>query len=331
MAKTVLVTGGAGYIGSHACKALSRAGYVPVTFDNLVTGWREAVQFGPFEFGDLRDSERVVQVIAHHKPVAVLHFAALSDVGESTRSPATYWDNNVIGTLRLLEAMVVAQVPHLVFSSTCAIYGDQDGVILTETSRQSPASAYAASKRAAEDMIRTFAAMPNVTLNHILFRYFNVAGADPEAQIGEYHIPETHLIPLTLDVASGRRDKLTIFGQDYPTPDGTCVRDYIHVDDVIAAHLMGLDYLIQGGASEVFNLGTSHGFSVCDVIKAVERVVEAEIRVEHGARRPGDCAALISGSTKVADILGWRPSQSTLDTMISSAWAWHLGPRYTAQ
>ncbi len=330
MGETILVTGGAGYIGSHACKALAAAGHTPVAYDSLVTGWRDAVRFGPLEVGDLRDRDRLDAVIAAHKPGAVMHFAALSNVGEASRDPGLYWDNNVIGTLRLAQAVAAAGVPHLVFSSTCATYGDQDGVMLDETCPQRPENAYGASKRAAEDLIANIAAAPGVDLRHVVFRYFNVAGADPDAAIGEFHRPETHLIPLALDAVRGRRDRLTIHGQDYPTPDGTCVRDYVHVTDLIAAHVAGLDHLLGGGASAVFNLGTGRGFSVREVVEAVARVTGEPVPAEDGPRRPGDCAALVSGSTRAADVLGWNPAHSTLEEMISTAWAWHQRPGYTS-
>lgn len=325
---TVLVTGGAGYIGSHACKALARAGYTPVCFDSYVTGWREAVKYGPAEEGDLRDRARVEEVLRRHAPVAVLHFAALSNVGEASRDPGLYWDNNVIGSLRLVEAMGACGVENLVFSSTCATYGDQDGVMLDESCPQTPENAYGASKRAVENLIQDFAAAPGAPLNHVFFRYFNVAGADPDGEIGEFHKPETHLIPLALDAVSGRRDKLTIFGDDYPTPDGTCVRDYVHVSDLIEAHILGLRHLLDGGASDVFNLGTGRGFSVKEVVEEVARVTAEPVPAEMGPRREGDCAALVSGSTKAGEVLGWQPERSHLDQMISTAWAWHQRPGY---
>ncbi|WP_108257955.1 UDP-glucose 4-epimerase GalE [Mangrovicoccus ximenensis] len=328
MSGPVLVTGGAGYIGSHACKALAAAGYEPVTFDNFSTGWHEAVKYGPLEEGDLRDRGRVDEVLARHRPVAVRHFAALSNVGEARRDPGLYWDNNVIGTLRLVQAMAGAGVPHLVFSSTCATYGEQDGVMLDESCAQDPLNAYGASKRAAEDLIRNLAAAPDLALSHVFFRYFNVAGADPDAQIGEFHRPETHLIPLALDAVAGRRDLLTINGQDYPTPDGTCVRDYVHVTDLVAAHVLGLGYLQAGGASEVFNLGTGRGFSVKEVLEAVARVTGLPLPAKDGPRRPGDCAALVSGSTRAGEVLGWAPEHSGIDEMIATAWAWHQRPGY---
>ena len=329
MSETILVTGGAGYIGSHACQALAAAGHVPVAYDSLVTGWQDAVQFGPFEQGDLRDRTRLDDVIARHRPAAVMHFAALSNVGEASADPGLYWDNNVIGTLRLVQAMAAAGVPHLVFSSTCATYGDQDGVMLDETCPQRPLNAYGASKRAAEDIIANMAAAPGVALSHVVFRYFNVAGSDPAARIGEFHRPETHLIPLALDAVRGRRAALTLHGEDYPTPDGTCIRDYVHVSDLVAAHLLGLDHLLAGGASSVFNLGTGHGFSVREVIDAVGRVTGEPVPVTVGPRRAGDCAALVSGSVRAEEQLGWRPEYSTLEQMIATAWAWHQRPGYT--
>lgn len=329
MSDTILVTGGAGYIGSHACLALAAAGYTPVTYDNLETGWRDAVQFGPFEQGDLRDRARLDAVLAAYKPRAVLHFAALSNVGEASADPARYWDNNVIGSLRLLEAMAAAGIRHIVFSSTCATYGDQDGVLLDETAPQRPTNAYGASKRAVEEMIAQMAAAPGADLSHVVFRYFNVAGADPGTRIGEFHRPETHLIPLALDAVRGRRDRLTIHGQDYPTPDGTCVRDYVHVTDLVAAHVAGLEYLLQGGAPEVFNLGSGRGYSVREVVETVARVTGAPVPAADGPRRPGDCAALVSGSSRAAERLGWQ-AQSSLEDMIASAWAWHQRPGYRA-
>lgn len=330
MSTRILVTGGAGYIGSHACKALARAGYTPVTLDNLSTGWRDAVRFGPLEVGDLRDRSCVEAVLTRHDPIAVMHFAALSDVGEASRNPGLYWDNNVTGSLRLLEAMAARGVAHIVFSSTCATYGNHDGVLLDEDCAQRPLNAYGASKLAVEQMIANFASAQNARLSSMSFRYFNVAGADAEAEIGEYHRPETHLIPLAIDAVSGRRDALTIFGQDYPTPDGTCIRDYVHVSDLIDAHLLGLRHLLEGGSSQVFNLGTGRGFSVREVLAAVGQVTGKPVPVTLGPRRAGDCAALFSGSVRATQLLGWKPRHSTLDKMIASAWAWTNTSGYTS-
>jgi UDP-glucose 4-epimerase len=253
----VLVTGGAGYIGSHACKALKAAGYTPITYDNLCTGWEEAVKFGPFEKGDLRDKARLDQVFAAYQPAAVMHFAALSQVGESMRDPGPYWDNNVAGSVTLMQAAVEAGCLDFVFSSTCATYGDQDNVVLDEESPQFPINAYGASKRAIEDMLRDFEAAYG--LRHVIFRYFNVAGADPAGEVGEFHQPETHLIPLMLDAIDGKRNALTIFGTDYDTPDGTCIRDYVHVCDLVDAHVLGLKWLEDEKPSRIFNLGTGTG------------------------------------------------------------------------
>ncbi|MDZ7710056.1 MAG: UDP-glucose 4-epimerase GalE [Roseovarius sp.] len=324
----ILVTGGAGYIGSHACKALSRAGYTPVSYDNLCTGWRDAVRFGPFEEGDLTDRARLDQVFAAYQPSAVMHFAALSQVGESIRAPGLYWHNNVAGSLCLMEAAVAAGCLDVVFSSTCATYGDQDNVTLDEGCTQAPINAYGASKRAIEDMLRDFELAHG--MRHVIFRYFNVAGADPEAEIGEFHQPETHLVPLVLDAVAGRRDALTIFGTDYDTPDGTCIRDYVHVMDLVDAHILGLRRLEDGQGSRVFNLGTGTGFSVREVIDAAEAVTGTPVPVIEGERRAGDCTRLVSGSTRAGAELGWSPARSTLREMIGDAWRWHRAGHYAA-
>ncbi|MEX1235823.1 MAG: UDP-glucose 4-epimerase GalE [Roseovarius sp.] len=317
----ILVTGGAGYIGSHACKALKTAGYTPVTYDNLSTGWADAVKFGPFEEGDLTDRERLDQVFAAYNPAAVMHFAALSQVGEAMRAPGLYWHNNVAGSLTLMEAAVHAHCLDFVFSSTCATYGDQDNVVLDEDCVQRPINAYGASKRAIEDMLRDFENAHD--LRHVIFRYFNVAGADPEAEVGEFHQPETHLVPLMLDAIQGKRAALTIFGTDYDTPDGTCIRDYVHVCDLVDAHVLGLKWLEQDKGSRVFNLGTGSGFSVRDVIGHANAVTNGQVPVIEGPRRPGDCTKLVSGSTRAEAELGWSAPRSTMDQMIADAWRWH--------
>ncbi|WP_299600667.1 UDP-glucose 4-epimerase GalE [uncultured Tateyamaria sp.] len=324
--KHVLVTGGAGYIGSHACKALRAAGYVPVTFDNLETGWRDAVKFGPFVQGDLLDRAALDAAFAKYKPVAVMHFAALSQVGESMQNPGRYWRNNVLGSLTLIEAAVAAQCLDFVFSSTCATYGDQDNVVLDEDSAQHPINAYGASKRAIEDILRDFEAAHG--LRHVIFRYFNVAGADPEAEVGEFHQPETHLVPLMLDAIAGKRDALTVHGADYDTPDGTCIRDYVHVCDLVDAHVLGLNWLENGKDSRVFNLGTGSGFSVREVIDHSRAVTNQAVPYVDGERRPGDCTKLVSGSTRAETELGWTPTRSTLETMITDAWRWHQTGHY---
>tara|TARA_R110000796_G_scaffold1960_1_gene7887 strand:+ start:4285 stop:5268 length:984 start_codon:yes stop_codon:yes gene_type:complete len=322
----VLVTGGAGYIGSHACKALTAAGFTPVTFDNLITGWREAVKFGPFIQGDLLNRPEIDAVFAQYKPVAVMHFAALSQVGDSMKHPGSYWRNNVQGSLNLIEAAVEAECRNFVFSSTCATYGDQDNVVLNEDSEQYPINAYGASKRAIEDILRDFEAA--FGMKSVIFRYFNVAGADPEGEVGEFHKPETHLIPLMLDAIDGKRDALTIFGTDYDTPDGTCIRDYVHVCDLVDAHVLGLKWLLDGKPSRIFNLGTGSGFSVREVIKHSRDVTNRAVPIVEGERRPGDCTKLVSGSVRAMAELGWVPSRSTLPQMISDAWRWHQTGHY---
>jgi UDP-glucose 4-epimerase len=324
--KNVLVTGGAGYIGSHACKVLRACGYVPVTYDNLSTGWQDAVKFGPFERGDLADRSRLDAVFAQYEPVAVLHFAALSQVGESFEKPGLYWRNNIVGSLTLIEAAVAAGCLDLVFSSTCATYGDQDNVVLNENSAQNPTNSYGSSKRAIEEMLRDFGHSHG--LHHVIFRYFNVAGADPDGEVGEHHQPETHLIPVILDVIDGKRPALTIHGTDYATPDGTCVRDYVHVMDLVDAHVLGLKWLKDGKENRVFNLGTGHGFSVREVVDHSCQVTNRTIDVQTGPRRAGDCAKLVSGSTRAEAELGWKPARSTLAGMISDAWRWHQNGHY---
>jgi len=322
----ILVTGGAGYIGSHACKAVKKAGFTPVSYDNLCTGWQDAVKFGPFERGDLLDRARLDEVFAKYSPVAVMHFAALSQVGESMAEPGKYWRNNVIGSLNLIEAAVAAECKNFVFSSTCATYGDQDNVVLDEDSVQLPINSYGASKRAIEDMLRDFQTSDG--LESVIFRYFNVAGADPEGEVGEFHQPETHLVPLMLDAIDGKRAALTVFGADYDTPDGTCIRDYVHVCDLVDAHVFGLKWLADGKGSRVFNLGTGTGFSVRQVIDHSRSVTNREVPFEIGARRPGDCTKLVSGSSRARAELGWEPHRSTLQQMISDAWRWHQTGHY---
>ncbi len=320
------MTGGAGYIGSHACKALKAAGYTPVTFDNLVTGWADAVKFGPFEQGDLLDRARLDEVFAKYQPVAVMHFAALSLVGESMELPGKYWRNNVIGSLTLIEAAAAAGCKNFVFSSTCATYGDQDNVVLDEDCVQMPINSYGASKRAIEDILANFGESDGI--NHVIFRYFNVAGADAEAEVGEFHRPETHLIPLVLDAIDGKRAALTIFGTDYDTPDGTCVRDYVHVCDLVDAHVLGLKWLLEGKGSRIFNLGTGDGFSVREVVDACGIVTNREVPMNVGPRRAGDATKLVSGSVRAAKELGWTPHRSKMETMVLDAWRWHQNGHY---
>jgi len=324
--RNVIVTGGAGYIGSHACKALRNAGYTPVTVDNLSTGWSEAVKFGPFEQVDLLDQTKLDQVFKLYQPHAVMHFAAFSQVGESVDDPLKYWRNNVMGSLSLFQACAENGCEHVIFSSTCATYGDHDNVVLTEASEQRPVNAYGSSKRAAEEMLRQISR--SAGLKYAIFRYFNVAGADPEGDVGEFHQPETHLIPLILDAISDKREKITIFGTDYDTPDGTCIRDYVHVCDLVDAHVLGLHWLENGGSNKVFNLGTGTGFSVREVIEHAGLVTNRIVPVYEGDRREGDCTKLVSGSELAQMDLGWEPKRSSLRHMITDAWRWHQSGGY---
>ena len=317
----ILVTGGAGYIGSHACKALAKAGFVPVTFDNFVTGWQDAVRFGPCVKGDLTDRTAIDAAFEEFQPEAVLHFAALSRVDEAMSDPGLYWRNNVMGSLNLIEAAVAHNCLDFVFSSTCATYGDHDNVVLDENTEQHPINAYGASKLAVEQILRDFGA--TYGLRHVIFRYFNVAGADPDAEVGEFHRPETHLIPIVLDAVAGARDQVTVYGTDYPTPDGTCIRDYVHVSDLVDAHILGLRWLMDGKGNRVFNLGTGSGFSVREVIDSARRVTNREVPSTIGERRAGDAVKLVSGSVRAEEELNWQPQKSTMAQMIEDAWRWH--------
>jgi len=319
--KAVLVTGGAGYIGSHACKALSRAGYLPITYDNLVYGHEWAVKWGPFERGNVLDRGRLDDVLSRYKPEAVMHFAAFAYVGESVIDPGKYYRNNAMGSLTLLEAARDHAVNRFVFSSTCATYGIPDSLPIREDAPQNPINPYGASKLFVERMLKDFDTADGI--RSVALRYFNASGADLDNEIGECHDPETHLIPLVLDAASGNRAHVTIFGTDYPTPDGTCIRDYIHVSDLADAHVKALQALEQGMPSAVYNLGNGRGFSVREVINAVERITKLDVPAKIGDRRPGDPAVLVSDAVKAREGLGWQPLITDLDNIVSSAWAWH--------
>lgn len=321
MFQRVLVTGGAGYIGSHACKLLAAKGFEPITFDNLSTGWAQAVKYGPLVQGDLMDRAALDAAFAEYQPVALMHFAAFSQVGEAMADPGKYWRNNVLGSLTLVEAAVAAGCLDFVFSSTCATYGEQDGVLLTEDSPQQPINAYGSSKRAVEEILRDFRA--SAGLRTVIFRYFNVAGADPAGEIGEFHKPETHLIPVMLEAIDGQRPELVIHGEDYATPDGTCVRDYVHVMDLAEAHVLGLEWLLDGKRSQVFNLGTGAGFTVKEVIGHARAATGQKVPHRFGPRRGGDAASLVSGSQRALTELGWDPRHSSLKVMIRDAWTWH--------
>lgn len=325
--KNVIVTGGAGYIGSHACKALQKSGYNPITIDNLSTGWADSVKFGPLEIVDLLDRANLDLIFEKYQPGSVMHFAAFSQVSESVEDPAKYWRNNVIGSLNLFQACVAHGCENVIFSSTCATYGDHDNTVLNETSEQRPVNAYGASKRAIEEILQQMSISSG--LRHVIFRYFNVAGADPEGEIGEFHQPETHLIPLVLDAIDGKRDNITIYGVDYDTPDGTCIRDFVHVCDLVDAHVLGLKWLQNGMGSRIFNLGTGEGFSVREVVNQAGQVTNKPVPIVEGARRPGDCTKLVSGSSLAHSELGWYPGRSSMKQMITDAWRWHQNSAYT--
>jgi UDP-arabinose 4-epimerase len=319
--KTVLVTGGAGYIGSHACKVLAKEGYQPIAFDNLSSGHAWAAKWGPLERGDILDRTALDRAIEKYRPSACLHFAAFAYVGESVLNPGKYYRNNVAGSLTLLEALRDHGVDKFVLSSTCATYGTADAVPIDETLPQAPINAYGASKLMVERMLADFHVAHR--LRSVALRYFNAAGADPDVEIGEDHDPETHLVPLVLDAACGDREAITIFGDDYETPDGTCVRDYIHVTDLAEAHVLALKALEQGLAQRAFNLGNGQGYSVREVIASVERITGLPVPARLGERRPGDPARLISNSKRAASELQWRPRIAGLDDIISTAWEWH--------
>lgn len=317
----MLVTGGAGYIGSHACRALAEQGFHPVAVDNLVYGHERAVQWGPLEVGDIADAAFLDVLMERYRPIAVMHFAAYAYVGESMTDPAKYYMNNVVGALVLLEACRRFGVNSFVFSSTCATYGVPDIIPIDETQSQKPINPYGASKLMIERVLSDYnRAYP---MRYVSLRYFNAAGASLDAAIGESHVPETHLIPLVLDAAIGERKNITIFGDDYATPDGTCVRDYVHVIDLAHAHVKALRYLLNGGDSVALNLGTGSGQSVMQIIAMAEKVTGLSVPFGRGDRRPGDPAELVANPARAQQVLGWVAKYSSLETILSSAWKWH--------
>lgn len=322
MTRTVLVTDGAGYVGSHTCKALARAGWLPVVYDNLCRGHRSAVRWGPFEQGDLHDRVRLEEVMKLHRPEAVLHFAAYAYVGESIKRPGFYWHNNVGGTASLLEAMRACAIGTIIFSSSCATYGLAAEPI-RETTPQNPINPYGASKLAVEHILAEHA--ETYGLRWAALRYFNAAGADADGEIGEAHAPETHLIPLALQAALGHRPGVSVLGDDYPTPDGSCVRDYVHVSDLADAHVLALRFVQNGGASQAFNLSNGNGFSVHQVLEAVRRVSGRTFPITVSPRRPGDPPQLVGCADKAQTTLGWQPRHPNLDQIIDTAWRWECG------
>ena len=322
MSEAVLVTGGAGYIGSHACKVLARVGYRPVVFDDLSRGHREAVRWGPLVEGNLAERGKLAAALDRHRVSVVMHFAAYAYVGESVTDPALYYANNLGGSLALLESMREVGVGKIVFSSTCATYGTPAQVPIRETLPQLPVNPYGETKLAIERALHWYGEAYG--LRWVSLRYFNAAGADPESEIGERHEPETHLVPLVLEAALGERPQIDIYGTDYPTPDGTAIRDYIHVQDLAEAHLRALERLSAGGQSAALNLGTGRGHSVREVIRAAEAVSGRSIPCRETARRPGDPPVLVADPGLAAELLGWRAQVSDLETIVRTALAWHV-------
>ena len=320
MIKKYLVVGGAGYIGSHMVKTLLQAGHEVVTLDDLSTGYGDAVLGGELVIGSLADELLLDSVFESNHFDAVLHFASFIQVGESVAQPAKYYTNNVSNTLNLLNAMVRHKVRNFVFSSTAAIFGEPSYVPIDEKHAVAPINPYGTSKAMVEQILRDYDRAYG--LKSICLRYFNACGADPEGELGERHQPETHLIPLALQTVAGRRQALTLFGRDYDTPDGTCIRDYVHIVDLCQAHLLALDHLRISDTSAAFNLGNGEGFSVAEVIAAVERVTGSKVAIVEGARREGDPARLVADATLARNTLGWKPQYAELDTLIAHAWAW---------
>lgn len=322
--QTILVTGGAGYIGSHAVLALKEKGYEVIILDNLVYGHRDLVENSlkvELIVGDTSDRALLDQIFNTRNISAVMHFAAYAYVGESVENPAKYYHNNVVGTLTLLEAMHKAGIHKFVFSSTCATYGVPETIPIPETHPQNPINPYGASKLMVERILQDFDIAYN--FKSVIFRYFNAAGADAKGRTGEDHNPETHLIPLILLTALGKRKAIKIFGTDYPTRDGTCIRDYIHVTDLAQAHVLGLEYLLKGGDSEIFNLGNGNGFTVREMIATAKQVTGKDFTVEEAERRPGDPPMLVGSSNKARQVLGWRPQSADLSKIVEDAWQWH--------
>lgn len=318
----VLVVGGAGYIGSHMVKSLLGAGYDVITFDNLSSGHRDAVLGGIFVEGDLADTQCLERVFKEYQPEAVMHFASYIQVGESVRKPDIYYRNNVTNTLNLLDVMREHGVNKFIFSSTAAVFGEPDYVPIDEAHPNQPLNPYGRSKWMIEQILADYDKA--FDFKSVCLRYFNAAGADPDGQLGERHEPETHLIPLILQAASGKRESIQVFGRDYDTPDGTCIRDYIHIVDLCSAHLAALEYLNGGGSSDRFNLGNGSGFSVQEVLDAVQKVSGKVVKVIDGERREGDPARLVADASRARSTLGWKPVFTDLETIVLHAWQWEL-------
>ena len=317
----ILVTGGAGYIGSHCCKALYKKGFNPITIDNLVYGHKNFVRWGEFFQGDVGNPADLKKCFSRHKIDAVMHFAAYAYVGESVQDPLKYYENNLRNTVELLHAVVENDINYFVFSSTCATYGNPEKTPIDERHPLNPINPYGRTKRMIEEILEDYGAAYG--LNYTSLRYFNAAGADPDGEIGEDHNPETHLIPLVLDVAATKRKSIKVFGTDYATTDGTCIRDYIHVTDLAEAHILALQRLMGGADSSVYNLGNGRGFSVLEVIECAREITAEDIAVENTDRRPGDPPVLIASNEKAIAELGWNPVYADLNDIIGTAWKWH--------
>ena len=324
LGQTILVTGGAGYIGSHVCKSLAAEGFNPVAVDCLSHGHESAVKWGPLERVDLTDDTRLKTVIKQHQPVGVMHFADLCDVGESVLDPAKYYHNNLMGSLNLLRGMLDRGIHAIIFSSSCAIYGVPEKIPISETQARVPVTPYGVSKLVVEHMLRDFSMAYGI--RYVCLRYFNAAGADPEGEIGENHQPESHVIPLAIKTALGQRRYLEVFGTDYETPDGTAVRDYVHVSDLASAHVLALRYLLEGGPSTALNLGTGRGHSVKQIVAAVERLSGRAVPVKEGPRRTGDPSILVADASEALKVLAWTPKHGALDDIIATALNWHRKP-----
>jgi len=317
----ILVTGGAGYIGSHCCKELSKKGFHPITIDNLVYGHKDFVRWGEFFQGNVGDPAHLKECLSQYKIDAVMHFAAYAYVGESVEDPLKYYENNLGNTIQLLHAVLENNIKYFVFSSTCSTYGNPQKTPIDEDHPLNPINPYGKTKRMIEEILRDY--QTAYGLKYISLRYFNAAGADPDAEVGEDHDPESHLIPLVLDAAAGKRKAIKVFGTDYGTPDGTCIRDYIHVTDLAQAHILALQRLTGGADSSVYNLGNGQGFSVLEVIERARKITEKNIAVENSDRRAGDPPVLIASNEKAIKELGWKPQYADIDDIIGTAWRWH--------
>ncbi|MDM8515640.1 UDP-glucose 4-epimerase GalE [Desulfobacterales bacterium HSG16] len=319
--KNILVVGGAGYIGSYMCKCLSKEGYTPIVLDNLIYGHRQAVKWGKFYQGNLDDTDLLDKIFTEQPIFAVFHFAAYCYVGESVEKPGIYYENNVAATLRLLQSMIDHDVRKFIFSSSCAIFGEPVQIPISETHPKNPINPYGRTKLMVEQIADDFSHAHG--LEHVCLRYFNAAGADPDGELGEDHQPETHLIPLVLDAALGKRPSIQIFGDDYPTEDGTCIRDYIHIEDLAQAHLLALQKLAEGRGGGKYNLGNGKGYSVMEVIETAKKISGRKILCQMVERRAGDPARLVGASQKAKEELGWKPKFTELSDIIETAWNWH--------